>query len=381
MKKIVFVTGTRADFGKLKSIIKALQKSRLFEIHIFATGMHMNHRYGYTIHEIEKSRLPNIYKFINHSDNDHLDTILSSTIHGFGNYIRSINPDMIVIHGDRVEALAGAFVGSFNNILVSHIEGGEVSGTIDDHIRHSISKMSHLHFVANKEANRRLIQMGENKENIFIIGSPDIDIMNSKSLPTLAKARERYRVPYNNYALLIHHTVTTEIDKLKEQTRTLVNTLVESKSNYITIYPNNDPGTDIIQDVYNNKILKNKYFKIFPSIRFEYFLTFLKNARFVIGNSSAGVREAPFYGIPTINIGTRQNNRTNSVSNQSIITCDYDKENILKNINKFSNKIIRFRPSKFWGIGDSCNNFLKIIKQKDIWDRNIQKKFQDVKII
>ena len=154
MKKIVFLTGTRADFGKLKSLMSISQNSKNFEVHLFVTGMHMNTLYGFTVDEIEKAGFKNIYKYINHDSIEYMDRTLSKTIDGFSEYISQINPDLIVVHGDRVEALAGAIVGSLNNILVAHIEGGEVSGTIDELIRHSVTKMSHIHLVANSEAKK-----------------------------------------------------------------------------------------------------------------------------------------------------------------------------------------------------------------------------------
>jgi UDP-N-acetylglucosamine 2-epimerase (hydrolysing) len=195
-KRIVFLTGTRADFGKIKSLIKITQKSKLFDVHIFATGMHMIAKYGKTIIEIEKSGFKNIYPFINHDDIDHMDRNLAKTIDGFSHYILEIKPDLIVVHGDRIEAMAGAIVGSLNNILVTHIEGGEISGTIDELIRHSISKLSHIHLTSNEQAKKRLIQMGEDRNCIFNIGSPDLDVMNSKNLPTLKVVKKYYEIDF-----------------------------------------------------------------------------------------------------------------------------------------------------------------------------------------
>ena len=185
MKKIVFLTGTRADYGKLKSYIKILEVSKNFEVSIFVTGMHLNQKFGFTINEITRNTNCEIFPFINHSLQDEMDQSLGKTIIGFSDYIKQIKPDMIIIHGDRIEALAGAIVGSLNNILVGHIEGGEISGTIDELLRHSISKLSHIHFVSNEGAKKRLIQMGEISKNIFVTGSPDLDIMLSDDLPNL----------------------------------------------------------------------------------------------------------------------------------------------------------------------------------------------------
>ena len=159
-KKILFLTGTRADFGKLKSLIKITQKNNNFLSEILVTGMHLQKEYGETIDEIYKSKIENIFSFENHH-NSKMDIVLAETIKGVSNHIHYSKPDLIVVHGDRVEALAGAIAGSLNNILVAHIEGGELSGTVDEIIRHAVSKMSHIHFVSNEEAKKRLIQLGE----------------------------------------------------------------------------------------------------------------------------------------------------------------------------------------------------------------------------
>ena len=161
-KKILFLSGTRADFGKLKSLISISQKSSLFDVSIFVTGMHLQKEYGFTVNEIEKSGFENIYTFENHTTESSMDLTLSKTIEGLSAYVKEIKPDLIVVHGDRVEALAGAIVGSLNNILVGHIEGGEVSGTIDELIRHSVSKMSHIHFVSNQQAKNKLNNLLQN---------------------------------------------------------------------------------------------------------------------------------------------------------------------------------------------------------------------------
>ena len=158
-KKIVFLSGTRADYGKIQPLILETSKDQRYEVHIFVTGMHMLERYGGSAREILKE-FPNVYMYNNQAFSSRLEVILSNTIAGFSYYISGIKPDLIVVHGDRVEAIAGAIAGSFNNILVAHIEGGEISGTIDESIRHSISKLAHLHFVANQQAKNRLIQMG-----------------------------------------------------------------------------------------------------------------------------------------------------------------------------------------------------------------------------
>ena len=157
-RKILFLTGTRADFGKLKPLISRVRDCEDFQYEIFVTGMHMLSRYGHTYLEIPKSGFDRYFLHINQHDavDQQMDMVLAHTVLGLGNYVREFTPDLLVIHGDRIEALAGAIVGGLNNILVAHVEGGEVSGTIDELIRHSVSKLSQLHFVANEEARQRL---------------------------------------------------------------------------------------------------------------------------------------------------------------------------------------------------------------------------------
>lgn len=372
-KKIVFLTGTRADFGKIKSLIKITQESDIFDVHIFVTGMHMISKYGKTIIEIEKSGFKNIYPFINHDDIIHMDRNLAKTIEGFSHYIGEIKPNLIIVHGDRIEAMAGAIVGSLNNVLVAHIEGGELSGTIDELIRHSISKLSHIHLTSNEEAKKRLIQMGEEESSVFTIGSPDLDVMNSKKLPSLDFVKNYYEISFDKYAILMFHPVTTEVDKIKEQVKTLVDSILESNVNYIIIYPNNDLGSNIILDEYE-RFKNSKRIKIFPSLRFEYFLVLLKNAKFIIGNSSAGIREAPYYEIPTINIGNRQKNRSLS---KNILNIDFEKVLILNGIEKVLT-LGKMKKDIDFGDGNSDKKFLKLLKSELFWEISNQKQFRDL---
>ena len=371
-KKIVFLTATRADFGKLKPLIGKIENSKFFECNIFATGMHALSKYGNTIREIKKERYKNIYAYINQNDTDKMDIILSNTILGFSHYISELCPDMIVVHGDRIEALAGAIVGSLNNILVSHIEGGEISGTIDETLRHAITKLSHIHFVSNVKAKKRLIQLGEKSSNVFEIGSPDIDIMLLKNLPSLESLKKRYNINFNSYAIFIYHPVTTELDKLNNNIINVVSALIQSNKNYIVLYPNNDIGSDIILKEFER--IKNKpNFRILPSMRFEYFLTLLKNSNFIIGNSSAGIREAPVYGVLTINIGTRQHGRS---INRQIINVNEKVDDILQIIKNSDNK--KVDSLKEFGEGNSCEKFYKILLDNNIWKISPQKMFIDI---
>lgn len=372
MKKILFLTGTRADFGKIKSLISILEKQQGFEVFVFVTGMHLQKEYGYTLIEIERCNFTNVHTFENHTHETTMDLTLAKTIEGLSTYVKTIQPDMIIVHGDRVETLAGAIVGSLNNILVAHIEGGELSGTVDELIRHSVSKLCHIHFVSNESAAKRLKQMGEIEASIYTIGSPDIDVMFSSDLPSLDKVKDYYQIPFDIYGVVMFHPVTTEAKEMQQYAVDFVAALLNDHHNYVVIYPNNDLGSQCIINEYQ-KLKENSRFRIFPSLRLEYFLTLLKNSQFIIGNSSAGIREAPYYGISIINIGTRQQNRA---IHADIINVDYSVKNIveaLKNIN--THKINKTQTD--FGQGNSAQLFLESIENKNIWQINHQKQFRD----
>ena len=373
MRKIVFLTGTRADFGKIKSLLQILQNNEVFESHIFVTGMHLQRQYGYTLIEIEKAGFKNITTFENFTNETTMDLTLAKTIEGFSLYVKKVKPDLIVVHGDRVEALAGAIVGSLNNVLVAHIEGGEISGTIDELIRHSVSKLSHIHFVSNSEAKKRLLQMGEIMESIYVIGSPDVDVMFSNNLPSITEVKSYYEISFRNYAIAMFHPVTTEFELIDGYANNFVNALVKSNKKYVVIYPNNDLGSSKIIKSYA-KLKENLNFRVLPSLRFEYFLTLLKNADFIIGNSSAGVREAPYYGVPTINIGTRQQNR---VLSKTILNSNYSKTEILEQI-KSMELIPSMEVKSNFGGGNSAQKFIEILSKKILWKISHQKQFKDL---
>ncbi len=328
-------------------------------------------KYGYTCEEVERAGFSNIFKYINQNSNDGMDQILAKTINGLSDYIREIQPDLLVVHGDRVEALAGAIVGSLNNILTAHIEGGEVSGTIDELIRHAVTKMSHVHFVANLVAQKRLIQLGERADAIHVIGSPDVDVMNSSSMPSLLEVRQHYQIDFPNYGILAFHPVTTELSKLREETREMMKALESSSRAYVVIYPNNDSGSEIILSEYQ-RIATHPQFKIFPSMRFEYFLTLLRNADFIVGNSSAGIREAPHFGVPSVNLGTRQYNR---VQNPLVVNSCISKDSIISAINQALAKP-RIAECQF-GDGQSAPKFCEILLRDTLWSLPKQKYFID----
>lgn len=373
-KKILFITGTRADYGKIKSLMKTMDDSEYYEVYIYVSGMHLLPKYGSTYKEVLKDKYENVHVAFGQQYSDNMSYNLGSVLMNLSGYVGQVEPDMILVHGDRIDALAGAVVGALNNILVAHIEGGEISGTIDDSIRHAISKFAHLHFVCNPEAKKRLLQLGESKDRIFIIGSPDIDVMISDCLPDLETVKKYYEIDFDDYSIFMYHPVTTEIEQLSKNISEVADALKTSGKKYVVVYPNNDLGTEIIIGKLR-ELKRDKNFVVYPSIRFEYFLTLLKNAEFIIGNSSAGIRESGVYGVPAIDIGTRQNGRYDIHKLQNIQHVPENREEILKAIAKAGDYAVECHK---FGYGNSTEQFLEILKEEDIWHCGIQKKFVDL---
>lgn len=373
VRRVLFLTGTRADFGKLKPLMEEVEADPAFECRVFVTGMHMLTRYGFTLEEIQKAGFRHIHTYINQleSRSADMDLVLANTVQGLGFYVRECRPDLIVVHGDRVEALAGAIVGALNNILVAHVEGGERSGTVDELIRHSVSKLSHLHFVANEEARTRLLQMGEIPESVFVIGSPDIDVMLSDRLPSLEEACARYAIPFREYSIFIHHPVTTELHVLRQHITAIVDALRASGRKFVVIYPNNDTGSEVILE-HVMALDGHEDFRVLPSVRFEHFLTLLKHSQAIVGNSSAGIREAPVYGVPTINIGTRQLNRFRSASIRNV---PEERDAVLEALRAAPELS---PPSLHFGDGKSARHFVENLRDVRLWRTPRQKQFQDV---
>lgn len=366
-RKILFLTGTRADFGKLKPLIHAVADEPSLDYLIVATGMHLEERYGRTETEIRASGFRNIHSFPNSDNDEAMDIALARTITGLSKVVSEFHPDLITVHGDRVEALAGAIVGALNNVRVAHIEGGELSGTVDEALRHAITKLSHVHFVANESAANVLSQLGEEPSSVFAIGSPEVDIMLSPALPSRDELKSRYDIPFESFAILIYHPVTTELDRLAADIAAVIQAALESEENFLVLYPNNDLGSGIILEEFR-RLVGNPRFRVLPSMRFEYFQSALKTANFILGNSSSGVREAPVHGTPAVNVGSRQHRRSTSplIVNTAPLVAD-----ILSGITK--TRMMSRRSSQVFGNGTSALRFVEILKSSRIWSTPLQK--------
>ena len=365
-KKLLFVTGTRADFGKLEPLAKAAQLAG-FEITFFITGMHMMQRYGETRLEVKRFAGAEFIEFVNQREGDALDFILAKTILGFSDFVHERRPDLVVIHGDRVEAMAASIVCAMRYIRSAHIEGGEVSGTIDESIRHCNTKLCATHFVSSEDAKARVLSLGEAPERVFNIGSPELDTHAQPSGVSIEEVKARYAIPFDDYGIVIFHPVTSEVDSMGAQAASLFGCLLQSGKHFVVIAPNNDPGTDDIFAVI--EALPKDRFRLIPSMRFNYFSELMKNAAVMVGNSSAGVREAPFLGLPSLDVGSRQNNRAQA---DSIFGCSaFDQEKIqLFLTNQWHH---RYKVDASFGNGMASDQFIQVLNIDKYWEINIQK--------
>lgn len=369
-KKLLFVTGTRADFGKLEPLARAAQQAG-FEISFFITGMHMMKRYGETRLEVRRFSGAEFFEFVNQREGDALEFILSKTILGFSDFVHEHRPDLVVIHGDRVEALAASIVCAMRYIPSAHIEGGEVSGTIDESIRHCNTKLCATHFVSSEAARQRVLALGEAPDRVYNIGSPELDTHAKPSGVTIQEVKDRYAIPFDDYGIVIFHPVTSEQDTIGKQAQSLFGCLEASGKNFVVIAPNNDPGTDEIFAVI--EALPKARFRLIPSMRFNYFSELMKNASAMIGNSSAGVREAPFLGLPSLDVGTRQNNRAQA---DSIVTVSALE---IQTISRFlqSRWSVRYPSDGMFGKGAASGEFVQVLQQNSFWKLADQKIFNE----
>jgi UDP-N-acetylglucosamine 2-epimerase (hydrolysing) len=369
-KRLLFVTGTRADFGKLEPLAKAAQAAG-FQIGFFITGMHMMARYGETRLEVKRFAGAEFFEFVNQREGDALEFILSKTILGFSDFVHEHRPDLVIIHGDRVEALAASIVCAMRYIRSAHVEGGEVSGTIDESIRHCNTKLCATHFVSSESAKARVLALGESPDRVFNIGSPELDTHARPSGVSIQEVKARYAIPFDDYGIAVFHPVTSEQDNIGAQAQSLFAALEASGKCFVVIAPNNDPGTEEIYAVLEQ--LPPERFRLIPSMRFNYFSELMKNAAVMVGNSSAGVREAPFLGLPSLDVGTRQTDRAQA---HSVVNCTaFHKPSIEAFLRSTWGQ--RSPRDESFGQGNATDRLVEVLLSPSFWRYSLQKSFAE----
>ena len=364
-RKILVTTGTRAEYGILRPVLKKIHESKKLDLLLVVTGTHNSKKYGMTINEIKKDgfKIYKILRILPKSDTSYSITYsLAETITAFSKIFKKSKPDINVIIGDRDEMLGSAIAAYHMNIPNAHIHGGDRSGGLDEYNRHAITKMSNIHFAATKESLSRILKLGENPKYVFQTGSTSVDEIKNKRITKKRDLEKSFDLKFNdnNVVLFAYHPVTTEIKKSVKEVQNILKAIVELNCTCIIISPNSDAGRNRIFSEISKYSKKYKFLKVFPTVPRSDYLGLLKNSTLLVGNSSSGMIEASYFDIPVINIGNRQKNRERG--NNVIDVNGISK----KTIHKAFQKAIRIRKNKKKTLkspfGDG-NASLKIVKK------------------
>jgi len=349
-KNICVITGTRAEYGVLSSLLKEINAGDKFKLQLIVMGMHLMREHGYSLNEIKKDGLKISVVLKNKYKGDSgawMASALGDAMVKMSKAFLKLKPDLVVVIGDRGEMLVAAMSANLMGIPVAHIHGGDVSGNVDELFRHAITKLSHLHFPATRNARNRILKLGEDPKSVFQVGALGLDSVLKASLSSKKRENEvseKYGINFSSkYVLVVQHPVVAESSNAGEQMSETLQGLKEIGINVIVIYPNSDAGgRQIIKVVKRYEKLPN--FKSFINLPHDDFLLIMSKAAVMIGNSSAGIIEAASYKLPVVNVGTRQNGRERG---ENVITTGYKKADIKKGIKKvlfnraFRRKVLR----------------------------------------
>jgi len=360
MRKVCYISGTRADFGLMKNVLVEIDRCSKLSLDIIVTGMHLLSDYGYTCQDIENSGLKITSRIpvkLSGKSGDEMSVAIGEQIIGFTHALKNICPDLIMLLGDRGEMLAGAISALHLNIPIVHIHGGELSGTVDEPVRHAISKLSHFHFTATDRARERLIKMGEDNSRIFVTGAPGLDEIVSANLRSpLEMCREYNLDPVRPFSLVLFHPVVQYAADAGKQFNSVFKALIQSGGQYLIIRPNADAGGSAINSVIDEFKLSIDMHIVTHLSRID-FLSLLQASEMLIGNSSSGIIEAASLGTRVVNIGDRQRSRER---NSNVIDVQVDVEDILRGITR-SRELGMFNGNNIYGDGKSAERIVKLL--------------------
>lgn len=318
-RRILFVTERRADYSRLKPIMKGVQKSKKLKLMLVLTGAHLLKNFGKTKKIVEADGFKIDASFLMFKENAKDDgpsmvKAMARALDQMAEVFPKLKPDIVFCGFDLGAHLAAAITAMHLNIHVAHIQGGERSGTIDEVLRHACTKFAHLHFVATEESKKRVIRLGEDSKYVFLVGSPSLDTIKSINYPNKKEICDKYNLdPNKKLIIFLQHPVTTEVNEVAQQIKNSIEALKTVKSKYgaeiLAVYSNHDAGGKRIVSS-----LKKSGIKVFPHVVYEDFLRLLSVADALVGNSSTGIHEAPSFGLPTVNIGTRQQLRERGIN-------------------------------------------------------------------
>jgi len=376
MRKILYISGTRADYGLMKQTLLAIKKNPNLRLKIIATGMHLMPEFGRTINEIKKDgfRVHKINAIFEKDTKESMANFIGKLIQLLTKKIKKIKPDIILVQGDRVEMLAGAIVGAYLGIPVAHSHGGDVSSTVDESVRHAITKLANIHFPATRKSGERIEKMGEDVWRIFVVGAPRLDSVFKEKLLSKKEVVEKYNLDLSRPVLLVlQHPVSLEVKEAGKQMKETMEAIKELSFQAIISYPGADSGGRKIINVIE-KYRKYPFVKIYKNIPHKDYLSLMKVVDVIVGNSSSGIIEAPFFRLAAVNIGTRQEGREKT---KNVLDVDYKKNQIKRAIQKaLSDRKFRQRVKKCknpYGSGIAAKKITYILAKIKIDKRLLQK--------
>jgi UDP-hydrolysing UDP-N-acetyl-D-glucosamine 2-epimerase len=384
-RKICAVLVNRANYGRIKSALKAIKEHPNLELSIVATSSMLLHRFGEAYKLVESDGLDIDAKIYTILEGETPTTMAKSTglaLLELPTVFSMIKPDIVLTVADRYETLATAIAASYTNTPLAHTQGGEVTGSIDESVRHAVTKLAHIHFPATEQSARRIVQMGEDPSTVFNVGCPSIDVIASLSYELDGVTLEKLGGiggtidPFKPYLLVLQHPVTTEFGDGFSQIRKTLNAIKYFGLQAVILWPNADAGSEDVSKGIRFFIEENDLhnYHFYRNLPVEVYAKLLKNCTCIVGNSSSGIRESAFLGVPAVNIGTRQAGRERG---KNVIDVGYDEDEIKEAIRThLSNG--RYEPDYVFGQGDSGRRIADILAHCEI---KPQKKFHDLETI
>ena len=376
--KILTLVERRADYSRMRPILKELYNNSFFEIYLVVTGVCLLDMHGKDVDYIKEdgflinAEVP-MFEEKGRNTNASMVRALSKVLDGIVTEIENFQPDLVLTGFDIGANLATTIAAAHMNIPVAHIQGGEVTGTIDESIRHAMSKFAHIHFPATEDARDRLIRLGENPEYIFNVGCPSIDTIVQTPKIDKKSLEKKFNIDFSQPSiLLIQHPVTTESDASRSQILTTIEAIKELDIQALVALPNNDAGSSEIIDE-----IKKSGLSWYPSLSTDEFVNVYRNIGAIVGNSSSGIHESSTFGIPAVNIGTRQQDRERA---QNVIDVGYDKESIKAGIEQALFDV-EYRKSvenitNPYGDGKSAKRIVELLKTVNL-SGIVQKRFYE----
>lgn len=380
-RKVAVVTATRAEYGLLRPLMKRIETDDELDINLIVTGSHLSEKHGYTQNEIisDGFTITHRLEILDPENNAQgISKTMANAIEKFSDCFANDRPEILILLGDRTELLGAAIAAENEGIPIAHISGGEITqGAVDDCIRHALTKLSFLHFASTEIYRKRIIQLGEEPNRVFNVGALSVENIRKHPLMSEKEIRDFFgfsaEIPY---ALVTFHPVTLENDIQKQHD---IQELCEAMDifsicNFVITGSNADNGGDKY-NVYLKKFAKKHpdRIKMYMSLGMTRYLSALKYASFMLGNSSSGTTEAPILGTPVVNIGDRQKGR---LMPETIINCKVDKDEIIASMNKAM--LMKHKSVKMFGEGDSSEKIVEIIKSFLKSGMNLKKKFYDI---